>query len=66
MVDVQKQKTDAFNTLAAATEQRKYDNLFTAIPRYDGSNKEACAIWISRIDQLATSTGRNLQMELLN
>ena len=60
MVDVQKQQMDAFNALAAATEQRKYDNLFTAIPRYDGSNKEECAIWISRIDQLATSTGRNL------
>ena len=26
MVDVQKQKMDAFNALAAATEQRKYDN----------------------------------------
>ena len=60
MVDVQKQQTDAFNALAAAMEQRKYDNLFAAIPRYDGSNKEECAIWISRIDQLATSTGRNL------
>ena len=66
MVDVQRQQTDAFNALAAAMEQRKYDNLFAAIPRYDGSNKEECAIWISRIDQLATSTGRNLQMELLN
>ena len=66
MVDVQKQQTDAFNALAAAMEQRKYDNLFVAIPRYDGSNKEECAIWISRIDQLVTSTGRNLQMELLN
>ena len=66
MVDVQKQQTDPFNAIAAATEQRKYDNLFMAIPRYDGSNKEECAIWISRIDQLATSTGRNLQMELLN
>ena len=60
MVDVQKQKTDAFNALAAATEQRKYENFFVAIPRYDGSNKEECAIWISRIDQLAISTGRNL------
>ena len=42
MVDVQKQQTDAFNALAAAMEQRKYDNLFMAIPRYDGSNKEEC------------------------
>ena len=61
MVDVQRQQMDAFNALAAAMEQRKYDNLFMANPRYDGSNKEECAIWISRIDQLATSTGRNLQ-----
>ena len=30
MVNVQKQQTEAFNALAAATEQRKYDNLFTA------------------------------------
>ena len=66
MVDVLRQQTDTFNALAAATEQRKYDNLFATIPRYDGSNKEECVIWISRIDQLATSTGRNLQMELLN
>ena len=66
MVDVQRQKTDAFNALAAATKQRKYDNLFVAIPRYDSNNKEEYAIWISRVDQLATSTGRNLQMELLN
>ena len=66
MVDEQKQQTDAFNALAAATEQRKYDNLFTSIPRFDGSNKKEYAIWISRIDQLATSTGRNLQMEIPN
>ena len=66
MVDVQKQQTDALNALAAAMEQRKYDNMFVAIPRYDSSNKEECAIWISSIDQLATSSGRNLQMELLN
>ena len=66
MVNVQKQQTDAFNALAAATEQRKYDNLFTAIPKFDGTNKEDCAIWLSQVDQLVTSTGRNLQMELLN
>ena len=66
MVDVQKQQTEAFNTLAGATEQRKYDNLFTAIPKFDGTNKENCAIWLSQVDQLVTSTGRNLRMELLN
>ena len=48
MMDVQKQQTDAFNALGAAMEQRKYDNLFAAISRYDGSNKEECAIWISK------------------
>ena len=62
----QDHSSDPCRNRTAATEQRKYDNLFTAIPRYDGSNKEECAIWISRIDQLATSPGRNLRMELLN
>ena len=47
MVDVQKQQTEAFNALAAATEQRKYDNLFTTILKFDGTNKEDCAIWLS-------------------
>ena len=60
MVNIQKQQTDAFNTLAAATEQRKYDNLFATIPKFDGTNKEDCAIWLSQVDQLVTSTGRNL------
>ena len=40
MVTIQRQKTDAFNTLAAATEQRKYDALFAAILKYDGTNKK--------------------------
>ena len=66
MVNIQKIETDAFNALAAATEQRKYDNLFTAIPKFDGTNKEDCAIWLSWVDQLVASTGRDLQMELLN
>ena len=66
MVDVQKQQTEAFNILAAATEQRKYDNLFATIPKFDGTNKEDCAIWLSQVDQLVASTGRNLQMEILN
>ena len=66
MVSIQKQQTEAFNALAAATEQRKYDNLFAAIPKFDGTNKEDCAIWLSQVDQLVTSTGRDLQMELLN
>ena len=47
MVDIQKQQTEAFNALAAATEQRKYDNLFAMIPKFDGTNKEDCAIWLS-------------------
>ena len=66
MVDVQKQQTEAFNALAAATEQRKYDNLFATILKFDGTNKEDCAIWLSQVDQLVTSTGRDLWMELLN
>ena len=48
MIDIQKQQTyQAFNALAAATEQRKYDNLFAVIPKFDGTNKEDCAIWLS-------------------
>ena len=61
-----KQKAEAFGALAAATEEKRYDALFTAIPKYDGTNKENCTIWISRISSLATSTGRDLRMELLN
>ena len=56
MVTMHRQQADAFNALAAATEQRKYDALFAAIPKYDGINKEDCAVWISRISSLAAST----------
>ena len=37
-----------------------------AVPRYDGKNKEKCAVWINWISSLATSAGRNLRLELLN
>ena len=63
---MQRQQVDAFNALAAVTEQRKYAALFAVVPKYYGTNKEDCAIWISMISSLATSTGRNLWMELLN
>ena len=53
MVTVQRQQADAFNTLATATKQRKYDVLFAAVLKYDGT------IWISRISSLAISTGRS-------
>ena len=56
---MQRQQADAFNALAAVTKQRKYDALFTADPKYDGTNKEDCTIWISRISSLATLTGQN-------
>ena len=66
MATMQRQQAEAFNALATAMEQRKYDALFAAVPKYDGTNKEDCAVWISRISSLTTSTGRSLQMELLN
>ena len=40
MVNVQQQQTNAFEALAANTQQQKYDAMFTAVPRYDGKNKE--------------------------
>ena len=66
MVAVQQQQAGAFEALAAATEQQKYNTLFAAVPKYDGKNKEDCATWIIRIPALAILTGRNLRMELLN
>ena len=66
MIDAQKQQADAFNALADATQQQKFDALFAAIPKFDGKNKEECTIWMGRINSLCVSTGRNLRMELLN
>ena len=57
---------DAFNVLADATQQWKFDAIFIAIPKFNGKNQEECAIWVGRIDFLCASTGRNLGMELLN
>ena len=34
LVTAQQQQADAFNALATATEQRKYDALFTAVPKF--------------------------------
>ena len=47
MVTVQQQQADAFEALAAATQQQKYDAMFTAVPRYNGKNKEECAVWLN-------------------
>ena len=39
MIDTQKQQVDAFNALADATQQQKFDALFAAILKFDGKNK---------------------------
>ena len=35
-------------------------------PKFDGTNKEDCAVWLSRITSLVATTGWDLCMELLN
>ena len=57
LVTTQQQQAEAFNALATTTEQRKYDALFAAVPRFDGTNKEDCAVWVSRIASLVATTG---------
>ena len=47
MVTVQRQQANAFEALAATTQQQKYDAMFTAVPRYDGTNKKECAVWLN-------------------
>ena len=47
MVNVQEQQATAFEALAAITQQQKYDVMFAAVPRYDGKNKEECAVWLN-------------------
>ena len=47
MVNVQQQQANAFEALAAATQQQKYDTMFAAVPRYDGKNREECAVWFN-------------------
>ena len=57
LMTAQQQQADAFNALAATTEQRKYDALFAAVPKFNGTNKEDCAVWLSRITSLVATTG---------
>ena len=66
MVTVQQQQANTFEALAAATQQQKYDAMFAAVPRYDGKNKEECAVWLNQISSLANSAGCSLRLELLN
>ena len=40
--------------------------MFTVVPRYDGKNKEECAVWLNQISSLATLAGHSLSLELLN
>ena len=44
MVIIQQQQAAAFEALAATTQQQKYNVMFAAVPRYDGKNKEECAV----------------------
>ena len=60
MVNVQQQQANASEALATTTQQQKYDTIFTAVPRYDGKNKEECAVWLNWISSLATSAGCSL------
>ena len=66
MINVQQQQANAFKALAATTQQQMYDAMFTAVPRYDGRNKEECAVWLNQISSLATSARHSLRLELLN
>ena len=66
MVNVQQQQATAFEALAATTQQQKYDVMFAAVPRYDGKNKEECAVWLNQISSLALLAGCSLRLELLN
>ena len=47
MVTIQQQQANAFEALAATTQQQKYDAMFTAVPSYDGTNKEECVVWLN-------------------
>ena len=47
-------------------QQQKHDAMFAAVPRYDGKNKEECAVCITQISSFAASAGCNLKLELLN
>ena len=47
MVNVQQQQANAFEALATTTQQQKYDAMFAAVPRYNGKNKEECAVWLN-------------------
>ena len=40
--------------------------MFAAVPKYDGKNKEECAVWLNQISSLTTSAGCSLRLELLN
>ena len=66
MVNVQQQQATAFEALAATTQQEKYNGMFAAVPRYDGKNKEECAVWLNWISSLALLAGCSLRLELLN
>ena len=66
MVNVQQQQANDFEALAATTQQQKYDAMFAAVPKYDGKNKEECAVWLNQTSSLATSAGCSLRLELLN
>ena len=47
MVNVQQQQANAFKALEATTQQQKYHAMFAAVLRYDGKNKEECAVWLN-------------------
>ena len=47
MVNVQQQQANAFEAFVATTQQEMYNAMFAAVPRYDGKNKEECAVWLN-------------------
>ena len=40
--------------------------MFAAVPRYDGKNKEECAVWLNQILSLGTLAVHSLRLDLLN
>ena len=59
------EQADAMRDLADATAKRAYDNMFAAIPIFDGTKPELFNDWLESIETLCEESGRDIHTEVM-
>ena len=63
--ETQEFQTEAMQDMAQANFQMKFDNIFTSVPIYDGTDPDTFDDWLYQRESLCEMSHRNVRIELM-